>query len=218
MMPHSRFTRTVLTMCVTAIAGCGDGIELPPAPVSGRVLDGMQDNGNSVTEPDHSSETSVKADADIASADNEHHYFHKVARSHAAEWSYDGTSGPERWGDLSPEYVLATQGRRQSPIDITGAVSQALPEIELDYHPSRIDLVYNGHTVEEIEDKHSAINVDGQQFVLRQFHFHAPSEHTIDGKHAAMEMHLVHKTDAGQIAVIGVLIEPGADNPAFDAV
>jgi len=28
----------------------------------------------------------------------------------------------------------------------------------------------------------------------------------------------VHKTDAGQIAVIGVMIEPGADNPAFDAV
>jgi len=184
MMPLSRFTCAVLTICVATTVGCGDGDE--PAPVSGRVLDGTQDDGDSAAQPDRSSETSVKADAGIASSDDEHHYFHKVAQAHAAEWSYEGSSGPEHWGVLSPDYVLAAKGKRQSPIDITDALSQELPEIELDYHPSQIDLVYNGHTVEEIEDKHSSINVDGKQLVLQQFHFHAPSEHTIDGKHAVM--------------------------------
>ena len=36
---------------------------------------------------------------------------------------------------------------------------------------------------------------DGQraEFVPLQFHVHAPSEHTVDGEHYDMEMHLVHK-------------------------
>lgn len=42
-----------------------------------------------------------------------------------------------------------------------------------------------------------------------QFHFHSPSEHTINGKHYAMEVHLVHKNDEGQLAVVGVLMLPG---------
>ncbi len=211
-MSRSRFTSVALTICVTAVVGCGDGNDMPPAPVSGRVLDGTQD-----IERENSSETRA-ADADRASPNSEHHYFHKVAQPHAAEWGYDGDSGPGHWGDLSPDYVLAAKGQQQSPIDITGAASQDLPAIEFAYHPSQIDLVYNGHTVEEIEDKHSSINVDGQHFVLHQFHFHAPSEHTIDGKHASMEMHLVHKSEDGKVAVVGVLIDTGADNPAFDAV
>jgi carbonic anhydrase len=42
-----------------------------------------------------------------------------------------------------------------------------------------------------------------------QFHFHSPSEHTINGKHYAMEVHLVHKNDEGQLAVVGALMLPG---------
>ena len=33
-----------------------------------------------------------------------------------------------------------------------------------------------------------------------------------------MEMHLVHKSEAGELAVIGVFIEEGTHNDAFDAV
>ena len=33
-----------------------------------------------------------------------------------------------------------------------------------------------------------------------------------------MEMHLVHVSEQGEIAVVGVLIEEGSQNPAFDPV
>jgi len=147
-----------------------------------------------------------------------HHYFHRKEEPHAAEWSYSGESGPAHWGDLSPEYVLAKDGQQQSPIDIQTAANQELPQLTLDYKPSKINLVYNGHTIEETEDQGSSLVVDGHQYAFKQFHFHAPSEHTIDGKHAEMEMHLVHIDDDGQIAVIGVMINEGTENSAFEPV
>jgi carbonic anhydrase len=56
--------------------------------------------------------------------------------------------------------------------------------------------------------------VNGATYELVQFHFHAPSEHTIDGKHADAEVHLVHRNAAGQLAVVGVLIKKGLENRA----
>jgi carbonic anhydrase len=155
---------------------------------------------------------------DDSKQDDSHHYFHKQEQPHSAEWSYGGDSGPSHWAGLSEEYALAKTGKHQSPINLTGAKTTTLPSIDFDYRASKIDLVYNGHTVEEVEDKASSIGVDGKTFVLQQFHFHAPSEHTIDGKHSDMEMHLVHKGADGSVAVIGVMINVGSDNPAFDAV
>ncbi|MCH7663046.1 MAG: carbonic anhydrase family protein, partial [Chloroflexi bacterium] len=55
-------------------------------------------------------------------------------------------------------------------------------------------------------------------YALRQFHFHSPSEHTLAGENMAMEMHLVHTDADDNIAVIGVLLIEGTENPAFDPV
>lgn len=151
--------------------------------------------------------------------ESDHHYFHKTEQPHAAAWGYTGDTGPSHWGDLCPDYVLAKTGTRQSPIDIRDAAGEALPPIEFDYRPARIDLVYNGHTVEEKEDGTSSVTVGGKRYVLQQFHFHSPSEHTLDGRHTAMEMHLVHKGDGGEVAVVGVMIEEGTrDNAAFAGI
>lgn len=51
-----------------------------------------------------------------------------------------------------------------------------------------------------------------------QFHFHTPSEHTVGGKSYGNEMHLVHKNDKNELAVVGVLIEEGAENAAYKAI
>jgi len=41
-----------------------------------------------------------------------------------------------------------------------------------------------------------------------QFHFHAPSEHTIMGKHMDLEMHIVHLTAAAELgAVLGIMFD-----------
>ena len=47
-------------------------------------------------------------------------------------------------------------------------------------------------------------------------HFHAPSEHTIEGVQYAAEMHFVHKASDGALTVVGVMIAEGAaDNAAW---
>lgn len=46
-----------------------------------------------------------------------------------------------------------------------------------------------------MEGKGSSTTVDGKVFELKQFHFHTPSEHTIDGEYFPLEMHLVHEAE-----------------------
>ena len=36
-------------------------------------------------------------------------------------------------------------------------------------------------------------------FDLKQFHFHSPSEHTINGEHFPLEMHMVHQATGTHI-------------------
>jgi carbonic anhydrase len=150
---------------------------------------------------------------------DEHYYFHDTEqpKPHAAEWGYSGKIGPSHWGQLSPEFVLATDGKRQSPIDIRNTLSKPLPKLDFQYRPSRVHLVYNGHTIQENEDPGS-FGLANNKFELRQFHFHAPSEHTIAGKHFPMEMHLVHKAQDGTSGVVAVFIQEGEHNRAFDPV
>lgn len=192
-------------------AGCGDSPSSDQSTTDGAVVEVSQ----STLQNDDVVPANVTAEAGDKPT---HHYFHKEQQPHAAEWGYQDETGPEHWGNLSPEYRLAKTGRHQSPIDISQARSESLPKIQFSYGPSQIDLVYNGHTVEEVENHESSITVEGKRFVLQQFHFHSPSEHTIGGQHSAMEMHFVHKSDDGEIVVVGVLIEEGADNAAFDQI
>lgn len=147
-----------------------------------------------------------------------HHYFHKTEETHAAAWSYTGKTGPEHWGELCPAYELADTGKQQSPIEISDTVKADASALEFSYAPAKIDLVYNGHTIQENEERGSVLGIEGKQFSLKQFHFHAPSEHTLNGKHAPMEMHLVHKDETGRVAVVAIMIQEGEHNAALAPV
>lgn len=139
-------------------------------------------------------------------------------RSGPAHWSYEGDTGPAHWGSLSPEYAQCSTGRQQSPIDIRDPAAKDLTNLEFHYAPTEVAIVNNGHTIQVNYAPGSWMQVDGTRYDLLQFHFHAPSEHTIAGRHAAAEMHLVHKSSSGALAVVGVLLEEGAANPRFDPV
>jgi carbonic anhydrase len=135
-----------------------------------------------------------------------------------AHWSYEGETGPEHWGSLSPDYALCAQGQSQSPIDVRGAVEVDLPNLELNYQPTPVAITHNGHAIQVDYAPGSYMLLDGVRYDLAQFHFHSPSEHTVNGAPAAAEMHLVHKSADGTLAVVGVLIEPGVQNSRFDPV
>jgi len=135
-----------------------------------------------------------------------------------AEWGYSGDRGPTRWAELDPDYVLGAIGGSQSPIDIVTeeVITADLPPVALETQPIPLKMFNNGHTLEVIAPGGSTLRYGKHEFVLTQYHFHAPSEHTIDGRRAAAEVHLVHADGAGQLAVVGVLVEQGEeDNPFF---
>jgi carbonic anhydrase len=133
-------------------------------------------------------------------------------------WSYTGDTGPDRWGSLSPEYRLCAAGKKQSPIDIAGTVDADLPNVAIKYYPAAVDIINNGNAVQVNYPSGSFITIGSTRYNLLQFHFHSPSEHTINGQHADAEMHLVHQSKAGQLAVISVMLNEGEHNPEFDPV
>jgi len=138
----------------------------------------------------------------------------------AAEWSYEGNTGPEHWGELSPDYATCAEGEEQSPIDITGVPPTDEPALQVDYHNTPLTIFNNGHTVEVEYHEGSTLSVGDHTWEVVQFHFHAGSEHTVGGAATPLEMHIVHRDEQGALAVLGVFIEEGAANqvlaPVFD--
>lgn len=130
-------------------------------------------------------------------------------------WSYDGEDGPAHWGELSPDYALCGTGQSQSPINIPSSAPSNSADLAMAYEPSAINIFNNGHTIQVNYDAGSTLTVDGSEYQLLQFHFHALSEHTHDGGHSPMEIHFVHQNDQGRLAVIGAFLEEGAENAAY---
>ncbi len=133
-------------------------------------------------------------------------------------FAYKGADGPAHWGDLSPEYAVCRTGKQQSPIDIRNPRNAPLPPIRFDYKPVPLTLINNGHTLEVNYAAGSTINVGGEQYKLRRFHFHRPSEERIDGRFFDMVVHLVHTNDRGEIAVVAILMEKGAANTSIQKI
>jgi len=61
----------------------------------------------------------------------------------------------------------------------------------------------------DVEPGVAWVRLDGVRYDLAQFHFHTPSEHTIAGRHAPLEIHLVHADADGRRLVVSVLTFPG---------
>jgi len=131
------------------------------------------------------------------------------------EWGYSGDASPDRWGDLKPEFFMCKEGKNQSPINITGSdvvAANGLEEIKFHYTSHATNAVNNGHAVKVDVANGSFIEIDGIQFELKQFHFHSPSENTIEGKYFPLEAHFVHQSKDGQLAVVSVMYEEGKEN------
>jgi carbonic anhydrase len=140
-------------------------------------------------------------------------------------WSYTKEGGPAAWGALSPAYALCNSGKFQSPVNLLTDAGKGSSEWKVDYKKTALhiahnenvqELINNGHTIQVTPEEGSSITYGGKLYQLKQFHFHTPSEHTINGQHFPMEIHLVHESDDKSLAVIGVLVKEGAHNGNFD--
>ncbi len=136
-------------------------------------------------------------------------------------WGYSGPGGPSNWADINEDYAICGSGTSQSPIDLDSLTSTARygGAVEFHYNPTDLTILNNGHTIEVEYDPGSWIVAEGRTYNLVQFHFHSPSEHTFGrGAHFDMEMHLVHRTTSGSLAVVAVLIREGKENTALAPV
>ncbi|MEO0802544.1 MAG: hypothetical protein AAFY57_09755 [Cyanobacteria bacterium J06642_2] len=64
------------------------------------------------------------------------------------QWEYEETKGPEFWGALPDEFAVCSAGVQPSPIDLTGPINADFEALELDYQPSPLRILNNGHTIQ----------------------------------------------------------------------
>ncbi len=130
-------------------------------------------------------------------------------------WAYKDLEGPEHWAKLCPGFS-ACSGTAQSPVDIKDSKpNEELTNLKFDYQPTKVNIVNNGHTIQFNIDDGSKVVINEKEYKLLQFHFHAKSEHTVNGEHHPAEAHFVHKYGEDELAVVGVLFNEGKENELF---
>jgi len=135
--------------------------------------------------------------------------------------AYDYKKQGADWGKLKdsedhlayPDCNLSAQ----SPIDLADSFGVGNSEIAIEVNSkyedyTSINMIKSGNNVKVNLGPNADSVGDGTMDLTRedeeslwsplQFHFHAPSEHTVMGKHMDLEMHIVHL--------------PGADSPHGD--
>lgn len=135
----------------------------------------------------------------------------KANEDHAL-WGYLGPGAPSHWGELDPEFTKCTKGQYQSPIDLREIAKADVDALKVDYHADALRILNNGHTVQVNHQAESTLAVGDHTFKLLQYHLHSPSEHTETGAHHELELHMVHKDDAGHFAVVAIFIDEGEDS------
>jgi|SRR6185503_4624787 carbonic anhydrase len=148
----------------------------------------------------------------------------RVDLAHAAsqEFGYFGGTGPSFWGGLDPAWGACASGHSQAPVDLGGNLVRSRS------HDTKLTFAYgsstkgeifnNGHTIEIETEGKNVLTIDGVAYSLTQFHFHSPSEHTIEGDGRDMELHLVHTSATGATAVVAVFLDRGAKSGALSTI
>ncbi|KAI3898850.1 hypothetical protein MKW92_043303 [Papaver armeniacum] len=121
-------------------------------------------------------------------------------------------NGPENWGNLRPEWATCKNGTQQSPINLAFSKMQYAPELgdlQMKYTPASGILKNRGHDISlqwAVAGAAGSIQIDDITYVLDQIHWHSPSEHTVNGRRFALELHMVHKNvELKKVAVVAVL-------------
>jgi carbonic anhydrase len=123
-------------------------------------------------------------------------------------------------------YALPRHGAEsaQSPINIISGKAQrdTKQQYAFTFH-SDFDATENlGHTIQVDFKPGSTCIVNGKNYTSKQFHFHTPSEHLVDGQTFPMEMHIVNTINDSSnqnkpsYLVVGVLFRMGAENKFLD--
>lgn len=139
-------------------------------------------------------------------------------------WTYDEQ---KEWGEITGKDVTAKPpypyaecglGQKQSPVDLGKAkVVSSTNLLQPKYKKESLSISNNGHTV-KVNTTSSSLLIGSEKYDLLQYHIHAPSEHVVNGKTYPIEIHFVHGTPDGKLAVIGVFAQEGKENKEFEQI
>lgn len=147
-------------------------------------------------------------------------------------WSYTGKKdGPTTWGGV------CNTGVKQSPIDLTGGTPTGYSDWKFNnfYLNGQMKIENNGHTAKASFTDGTKPTVSGgglaNVYEALQFHFHwgadssKGSEHTVNGRMAPLELHIVNMNTAAGVpaqemfTVLGVMYRVQLfDNPALTPI
>ncbi|GLR11200.1 carbonic anhydrase [Mixta theicola] len=132
------------------------------------------------------------------------------------QWSYEGNTSPEHWGELSKQWFFCNKGMYQSPIDIRNPIAGNLPPLNFKFSTRAKSIINNGHTIQIAVEDGNSFMLDRQRWELKQFHFHTPSENHINGQSFPLEVHFVQANSDNELVVIAVMLVAGKANPALE--
>ena len=125
----------------------------------------------------------------------------------------DYSQGGDNWTE-----TLCATGDEQSPIDfveesVTSTTSNDDVKVEVSFTPftgqfgkTAIDLSYGS------EEPFGTFTINNETFQIVNIHFHAPSEHTINGKSYPAELHLFGSGTGERYLEVGLLYEEGSED------
>lgn len=129
------------------------------------------------------------------------------------EYIEGSEKGPRHWGELKEEWAACNNGDLQSPIDLSNQRVKVIPklgDLKRNYKLCNATVKNRGHDIslQWVGDAGS-IQINGTEYKLQQGHWHAPSEHSINGRRYDLELHMVHVSPDNNIAVVGLLYKTG---------
>jgi carbonic anhydrase len=139
---------------------------------------------------------------------------------HAKHWGYSADVAPSHWSMLDKKFHICSEGHQQSPINIDESKGKdvKLPPLAINYASGSKSIINNGHTIQVNIQDGDTLKINGEEYTLKQFHFHTPSENHINGESFPLEAHFVHTTKDGKLAVIAVMFKEGTANPTLGKI
>ncbi|XP_008778933.2 alpha carbonic anhydrase 7-like [Phoenix dactylifera] len=140
------------------------------------------------------------------------------------EFSYESDSehGPENWGKIHEDWAICNKGQMQSPLDLLDKrvqVHHHVGPLRRTYRAALAVVKNRGHDIMvKWEEDPGAIWINETMYTLKQLHWHAPSEHTLNGRRYAVEMHMVHESADQKVAVVGILYKIGRPDSFLEEV
>lgn len=92
-------------------------------------------------------------------------------------------------------------------------MNKALKPIEFHYIAGPVTLENDGRTIAVHVGPGSYMVADGVRYELQHLEFHRPSETAVKGRLADMDVHLLHKSADGKMAVIAVRLSVDRGDP-----